>query len=118
MNHRALAEKLYEIIEKKKTEELQILDVHEITSITDVFMIVTVANTRMTKALADEIEFKMETQHNITVQQKEGYDSATWILLDYDHVIVHILHTEAAEFYSLDRLWRDGETMAFLSIPH
>ncbi|MGL4738674.1 MAG: ribosome silencing factor [Cellulosilyticaceae bacterium] len=118
MNHRALAEKLYDIIEKKKTEELQILDVHEITSIADVFMIVTVANTRMAKALADEIEFKMENKHQITVHQKEGYHSATWILLDYDQVIVHILHTEAAEFYSLDRLWRDGEAVAFSSIPH
>ncbi|MGL4345102.1 MAG: ribosome silencing factor [Cellulosilyticaceae bacterium] len=109
----ALAQKLYDVIKQKKTENVEIIDVHEITSIADVFLIVTVSNTRMSKALADEIEFKMQRDDGIVVEQKEGYDSAVWILLDYGHVLVHILHTEAAEFYRLDRLWGDGYAITF-----
>lgn len=107
-----LAEKIYHIINKKKIDNVEVLDVHELTSLADIFIIATAPNTRQTKAIVDEIEYILEEEH-IRVRQKEGYDTATWILMDYGMVIVHVLYKEAAEFYGLDRLWKDSEEIIF-----
>ncbi|MGL6173617.1 MAG: ribosome silencing factor [Cellulosilyticaceae bacterium] len=107
-----LAKKIYKILDKKKVESIEALDVHELTTLTDIFIIAIANNTRMTKALADEVEFLLD-QEDIHVNRKEGYQTASWILMDYQNVIVHILHKEDAEFYSLDRLWQDSKTIIF-----
>lgn len=107
-----LAQKIYRILDNKKLEEIQVLDVHEITTLADIFVIVTGNNTRQTKALVDELEDALSLQ-NIQVRQKEGYQTANWILMDYGNVIVHVLYKEDAEFYGLDRLWQDGKTLLF-----
>lgn len=105
------ARKIYKVLDSKKIESLEVLDVHELTTITELFIIVVVNSTRGTKALADELEFRMEHEENLWVYQKEGYDTGTWILLDYGHVIVHILHKDDAIFYGIERLWQDGKTL-------
>lgn len=102
-----LAQKIYTALSKKKFNDIEVLDVHELTSLTDLFMIVIADNNRQSKALADEIEYVLE-EEQIYATRKEGYATANWILLDYDNVIVHILCKEDAEFYGLDRLWRDA----------
>ena len=83
-----------------------------ITTLADIFIIVTGSNTRQTKALVDELEDAL-SEENIEVIQKEGYQTANWILMDYGNVIVHVLYKEDAEFYGLDRLWQDGKTILF-----
>lgn len=107
-----LAQKIHHILDNKKLESIEVLDVHEITTLADIFIIVIGANTRQTKALADELEDAL-LEENIKVHQKEGYDTANWILMDYDNVIVHVLYKEDAEFYGLDRLWQDGKIILF-----
>lgn len=107
-----LAKKVYKILDKKKIDNIEALDVHELTALTDIFIIAIANNTRMTKALADEVEYLLD-QEGIHVNRKEGYQTASWILMDYQNVIVHILYKEDAEFYSLDRLWQDGKTIIF-----
>ncbi|MEG0086594.1 MAG: ribosome silencing factor, partial [Niameybacter sp.] len=97
---------------KKKFDSLQVLDVHEITSLADVFIIIVGNNTKQTKALADDIEEGL-SKLDIEAVQKEGYQSANWILMDYDRVIIHVLYKEDAEFYGLDRLWQDGTEILF-----
>lgn len=105
-----LAQKIYTALSKKKFKDIEVLDVHTLTSLTDIFVIVIAENNRQTKALADEAEYILEEQ-NIFATRKEGYITATWILLDYENVIVHILCKEDAEFYGLDRLWRDATVL-------
>ena len=107
-----LAQKIYQILDNKKLDDIQVLDVHEITTLADIFVIVTGNNTRQTKALVDELEDAL-SEENIEMIQKEGYQTANWILMDYGNVIVHVLYKEDAEFYGLDRLWQDGKTILF-----
>lgn len=107
---KAQAERIYKILDAKKLTSIEALNVHELTTLADIFIIAVVSNTRATKALADELEFKLEHE-NIYVLQKEGYDSANWILLDYGSIIVHILVEEDAEFYDLGHLWQDAKTL-------
>lgn len=107
-----LAKKIYTILNKKKIDSVEVLDVHELTTLTEIFVIAVASNTRLTKALADEVEMLLG-EEGIHVHQKEGYQTASWILMDFQGVIVHILYKEDAEFYSLDRLWQDGKTIIF-----
>lgn len=88
------------------------IDVHQLTSLTDLFIIVTADNIKQTQAIADAIElFLIEEQ--VQLRQKEGYLTAKWILLDYGCIIIHVLHQEEAKFYALNRLWKDGKLIDF-----
>ncbi len=105
-----IAQSIYDVIKTKTEEEVKVLNVMEITTIADIFVIVTAGNTRAVAGLADEIEDKLAEQGHYQIA-KEGYNTARWILLDFNGVMVHIFHKEEAEFYSLDKLWVDAEVM-------
>jgi ribosome-associated protein len=107
-----LAKKIYDIIDNKSASSIQILDVHELTTLTDIFIIAIANNIRQTQAIADEIEKVLIADKELFLQ-KEGGSTATWILLDYGNVIVHVLHQEDAAFYALDRLWKDAKVITF-----
>ena len=68
-------------------------------------------------ALADELEEKLKEQ-GIAPARVEGYRSNSWIILDYDEVVVHLFTADAREFYDLDRLWADGEKVELTLIPN
>ena len=106
----SLSKTIFDNICNKKVIRADLLDVSEITSISDTFIIAVAPNTKQTKAMADEVEEKLEAQ-NILPIRKEGYDSANWILIDYGYVIVHILDEEHAQFYDLNRLWQDAKCL-------
>lgn len=105
-----IAQYAYEALKSKTDEPIKVLNVTEITTIADIFIIVTAGNTRAVAALADEVEDKLQEQGYMQIG-KEGYNTARWILLDFNGVMVHIFHKEEAEFYNLDKLWIDGEVM-------
>ena len=67
------------------------------------------------KALADEVEYRLD-EAGISVSHIEGYRSNSWILLDYVDVIVNVFSDEAREFYDLDRLWQDGKPVELTGI--
>lgn len=100
----------YNVIKSRTEEEVEVLDVSEITSLADIFIIVTAQNTRAVAGLAHEIEKKLQ-EEDYNVVGKEGHNTSRWVLLDFNGVIVHIFHKEEAEFYNLDELWSDGKTM-------
>lgn len=109
-NHtQELAKKIVDIINKKKVVKLELLNVQALTSLTDLFIIAVASNTRLTKAIADEIEEKLTLEDQLNPLRKEGYQTAKWILLDYGEIIIHILDEEDARFYTLERLWKDAE---------
>lgn len=107
-----LGQQIVEAIQKKKVLKVEALDVHELTPLADLFIIAVANNVRLTQAIADEVEELLSAEGYEPVH-KEGYHSATWILLDYGHVIVHILEQENAHFYGLDRLWKDAPIIEF-----
>lgn len=92
----------------KKAFNIKVLDIKKITSIGDYFVIASGNSTSQVSAIADEVEEKMKRE-GFDLYQKEGGNSARWILLDYGDIIVHVFHKEEREFYNLERLWSDSE---------
>ena len=107
MESNIIAQKISEILTDKKAKDVKSIDIREVTIIADYFVICSGTSTTHIKALADEVEEKMK-EMNVELLRKEGYNSARWILLDFNSVVVHVFHEEDREFYNLERLWSDG----------
>jgi ribosome-associated protein len=102
-----LAKRCAELAEEKKCENIKILDLRGITSITDFFVIVTADSERKAKASAEHIieELKQDGERPLHV---EGLDTMHWILLDYVDIVVHIFLPDERRFYDLESLWSDA----------
>jgi ribosome-associated protein len=94
---------------EKKAFNLVALDLREIASFTEFFIIASGANQRQVQAIADEIEEQLKSQLKSRPVRTEGYSSADWVLMDYGDFIVHIFEQKSREFYDLERLWRDAK---------
>lgn len=97
-------------IEDKLGEDIVVLDLSNISSICDYFVIASAGSSRQVKAIADEVEDQLEKQ-GVNLSHKEGYHTARWILMDYGDVVVHIFHEEDRSFYNIERIWRDAITV-------
>lgn len=106
-----LSKNIVESLEEKKAFDIKVLKVKNLTVITDYFIIATGSNVTQVKALADEVEYNISEKFGIKPQSVEGYNSSSWILLDYGEVIVHIFYKDTRDFYSLERLWSDAEVI-------
>ena len=93
---------------EKKAFDMVALDLREIASFTEFFIIVSGANQRQAQAIADEISEQLKKQLNTRPVRIEGYRAGEWVLLDYGDFIVHIFEAKARDFYDLQRLWRDA----------
>ncbi len=93
---------------EKKAMHMVALDLREIASFTEFFIIATGANQRQVQAIADEINEQLKKQLSRKPVRIEGYNSAEWVLLDYGDFVVHLFETKAREFYDLERLWLDA----------
>ncbi len=103
-------ERKLEIIKKacedKKGTDIRILDISELSTIGDYFVIVSGSSSNQAQAIADEIEEKM-AEEGFEKISKDGYQSGRWILLDFVDIIVHIFHKEERDYYNLERLWTE-----------
>ena len=96
--------------ESRKALDLKILDLRDVTTFTDFFLICSVTNPRQGHAIADEIGKQLKSTGEAPVSV-EGYDSEDWILMDYGDFIVHIFSESARSYYDLERLWRHGKNV-------
>lgn len=96
-------------IEDKKGIDMQVLDISSMTSVADYFVVVSGNSSTQVTSIADEVESKMFLAGYEKVSNKEGYQSARWILIDFGDVIVHVFHKDEREFYNLERLWSKYE---------
>ena len=94
---------------EKKAFDLRALDLREIASFTEFFIIASGSNQRQVQAISDEIEEQLKKQLKAKPVRTEGYSAAEWVLMDYGDFIVHIFEEKAREFYDLERLWRDAK---------
>ena len=92
----------------RKAFDMRVLDLRDVASFTEFFIICSGANQRQVQAIADQIEEQLKKQLSTRPVRIEGYSSAEWVLLDYGDFIVHIFNKESREFYDLERLWRDA----------
>jgi ribosome-associated protein len=95
------------IADKKKAQDIVVLDISKLTFIAEYFVICTGINERQLHSIADEIKEKMQ---KLSIQKIgiEGYNEAMWILMDYGDVIVHLFGKEMRSFYDLELLWGDA----------
>lgn len=94
-------------IDDKLGKDLKVLDIHGISSIADYFIIASGSNKNHVQSIVDNIE-ELLREEGYSPKQVEGYHSASWILLDYGDVIIHIFDDENRSFYDMDRMWKDG----------
>ncbi|MEO6467519.1 MAG: ribosome silencing factor [Acidimicrobiia bacterium] len=94
---------------EKIATDVLILDVGDIIGITETFVIASGANTRQVRAICDEIELTLKIEAEIAPLRIEGLKDASWVLMDYGLLVVHIFLSETREFYALERLWADAD---------
>jgi ribosome-associated protein len=92
---------------ERKASDVLALDVREVSSFADAFVIVTGESDRRVRAIADAIEEAMSARGERPLGI-EGYSEGRWVLIDLADVIVHVFHPEVREFYDLERLWTDA----------
>ena len=96
-----------EALEDKKAEDIRVIDISEVSVIADYFLIAGGSNRSQIQALCDNVE-EILGRAGYLCRQKEGYDTANWILMDFGDLIVHIFDKENRLIYDLERIWRDG----------
>lgn len=97
-------------LEDKKGEDIRIIEIGDISVIADYLVIANGTNASQVQALADNVEECLKRQ-GYTPKAIEGIRNASWILMDYGDVIVHVFSQEDRLFYDLERIWRDGKTI-------
>jgi len=102
--------KAVEIIEEKKGYDISILNLKEISFVTDYFIIVSANSTTQVKAITDNLEEKLPDA-GIPILRVEGRAEARWVLVDCGDIVIHVMTPETREFYHLERLWGDAEVL-------
>ncbi len=102
-------------LDDKLAQNIEVIDVSEITDLGDYFVIATGNSSTQVRALADAAEEKAK-EEGFALHHREGYNGESWILLDFGDVIVHIFDRETREFYGLEHLWEDGKKVDITNI--
>ena len=97
----------------KKAENIVVLDLREISTFTDFFVICSAGSEPQLKAIAGEIETRLKEDHGIRAAAVDGFPASQWIVLDYLQVVVHVFHRDKREFYSLEDLWGDAPRLSW-----
>ena len=98
-------------LDSKKGGEVKIMEVTDLTSLADYFVICTGSSNTQINALCDAVEEKLEAEAGEKPLHREGHRGGIWVLLDYGCLVVHVFNSEAREFYGLERLWSDAEEL-------
>jgi len=97
----------------KKASDVLLLDIREVTTFADYFVICSGSNRRQIQAIAESIDEQLSSQ-GANLFQREGIAETGWILLDFGDVIIHILGPKEREYYDLERLWSEAKTVVYL----
>ena len=106
-----LAEKISIILDDKKARNIKIIETNRQTIIADYFVIATGTSSTHIRSLSGEVEFQLKEKLNKEPSRTSGKESNDWIIIDYDSVLVHIFNSEARDYYKLEKLWGDGESI-------
>ena len=98
-------------LDKKKGKEISAIEITDITTLADYFVIATGSSNTQINALCGSVEKLLEEQAGEKPLRREGYRDGTWVLLDYGSVIVHVFTPEAHDFYDLEHLWADAKEL-------
>lgn len=107
MHPKTLARKAAQFALTKKAQNVILMDLRKLTSMTDFFVVCSADSDTQVKAIADEVLDKMK-RTGVSAWHNEGYGSLNWVLLDYVDVVVHIFRKDVRRFYNLEKLWGDA----------
>ena len=96
--------------ESKKATDIQVLDLREVTTFCDFFVLATGSNPKQVQAIAEGIDMELRTIGE-RANSVEGFDNAEWILADYGDFIIHVFSEKSRQFYELERLWRAARSV-------
>ncbi|MCM1263066.1 MAG: ribosome silencing factor [Butyrivibrio sp.] len=115
MDSKEMAKLAITALEDKKAEDVKIIDISNISTIADYFIIASGTNKSQIQTMTDNVA---ETLGRAGRPHKhiEGYQNANWILMDFQDIIVHIFDRENRLFYDLERIWRDGVEVSLDSL--
>ena len=108
MDSRKLALLCRELADNKKAEHIAILDVREISSVTDYFVIASGTSQPHLRAIVDEIQDKVREDHGLKPVAVDGTLQTAWVVLDYFDVIIHVMRQDVRDRYDLETLWGDA----------
>lgn len=101
---------------EKKARNVTALDVSKVCSVTDVMVVATAGSMRQAQTLADHVLSRCG-EHNISFLGMDGYKTGQWVLVDLNDVIVHIFLEEARDFYNIEGLWSEGQSIPLPEAP-
>lgn len=108
MDSKKLAQLCRTLAENKKAEDVVVLDVRQLSSITDFFVIASASSEPQLRAVETELLETLRKEHHLRPHATEGHGQADWIVADFFDVIVHLMRPEIRERYDLEGLWRDA----------
>ena len=92
----------------KKGIDLKLLDVRELSTLTDYLLLATGRSDRQVQAIAENIKTEFKHHHNVFPLAIEGMDKGRWVLLDYGEIMIHVFQQSVREFYDLEGLWSEA----------
>jgi ribosome-associated protein len=110
-NSKEMAKIACKALEDKKAEDIRVIDISEVSVIADYFIIADGSNPNQLQAMQEAVDEALY-KAGYTVRQVEGNQRSSWILMDYNDIIVHIFSKEDRMFYDLERIWRDGKQIS------
>lgn len=105
--------KAAKILDDKKLEEIKILDLEDITSLSDFFILATASSSPQMKAGADAIYKELKEEGILPYSENENTSESLWHLSDYGFLVIHIFTKEGREYYDLDKLWLEAKEIEF-----
>lgn len=102
-----------DIVADKKAFDILLLDIREVTTIADYFVICSGSNPRQLRAIAEALDEELGKQ-GAQLLNREGIADSGWILLDFGDIIVHVFGPKEREYYQIERLWSEAKTVVYL----
>lgn len=98
-------------LEDKKGDDIKVIDISNVSVMADYFIIASGKNRNQVQAMANSVEEKLH-EAGVKPRQIEGYQTANWILMDFNDIIVHVFNEEDRLFYNLEKIWLDGKVIS------
>lgn len=111
MDSKKLAQLCRDFADNKKAENIAVLDVRKLSSVTDFFVIATGTSQPHLRAIVEEITSRLRDEHDLRPARAEGATGGMWVVMDYFDVIIHVMHTETRARYDLEGLWGDAKPL-------
>jgi ribosome-associated protein len=111
MDSKKLALLCRELADNRKAENIVVLDVSKLSSVTDYFVIASGTSQPHLRAITDEINSRLRDDHDLRPMRTDGMAAGSWVVMDFFDVIVHVMHADTRKHYDLESLWGDAKVV-------